>query len=271
MMQELSEKIHFLRPVPTKSDLPLLIFVPGMDGTGLLLRSQLDDLSKAFDIRCLSIPGEDMSSWDRLTEETIAAIEVERGSLGRQVYLCGESFGGCLSLLVALRAPELAERLILINPASCFRQQPLVNWGPYVTRLLPKNIYPLSSLWLLPFLAALERMIPDDRQALLDAMRSVPQRTSVWRLGLLRSFHVQTKELEALQLPVLLIASARDRLLHSVSHAKLLAKHIPNTQTLVLPRSGHTCLLEKEVNLYDILKEQWGIANKEGDVKMEIT
>lgn len=271
MMQELSDKIHFLRPVRDRSEKPLLIFLPGMDGTGLLLRSQLDDLSKAFDIRCLSIPGEDMSSWARLTEETIAAIAGERGSLRRPVYLCGESFGGCLSLLVALRAPELIERLILINPASCFRQQPLVNLGPYVTRLLPKNIYPLSSLGLLPFLAALERILPDDRQALLDAMRSVPQRTSVWRLELLRSFHVQPKELETLQLPVLLIASARDRLLHSVSHAKLLTKHIPNTNTLVLPRSGHACLLEKDVNLYDILNKQWGIANKDSDLKMEVS
>lgn len=271
MMQEFSEKIHFLRPVRGRSDLPLLIFLPGMDGTGLLLRSQVDNLSKAFDICCLSIPGDDISSWDRLTEETIAAIAGERGSPSRAVYLCGESFGGCLALRVALRAPQLAERLILVNPASCFRQQPLVNWGPYFTRLLPKNIYPLSSLGLLPFLAALERILPGDRQSLLDAMRSVPQRTSVWRLELLRSFYLQPKELKALKLPVLLIAGARDRLLHSVSHAQLLAKHIPNTKTVVLPRSGHACLLEKEVNLYDILNEQWGIANKDGDVKMQIT
>ena len=29
-------------------------------------------------------------------------------------------FGGCLALRVALAAPELLERLVLVNPATCF-------------------------------------------------------------------------------------------------------------------------------------------------------
>jgi len=250
------KEIKLLKPLPARPDLPLLIFLPGMDGTGLLLRSQIPYLSKAFDIRCLSIPGEDMSSWDRLAEETSSAIAREKETPHRPVYLCGESFGGCLALLVALKAPQLWNRLILVNPASCFRQQPLINWGSYFTRLLPKNIYPLSSLGLLPFLASLERMLPGDRQALLDAMRSVPQRTSIWRLELLRSFHIESTDLKAIEKPVLLIASGGDRLLHSVAHARFLTKHIPKAKMVVLPHSGHACLLEKDVNLYNILIER---------------
>lgn len=269
-MQQLSKEIQFLRPVPAKPDLPLLIFLPGLDGTGLLLRSQIPHLSKTFDICCLSIPHDDISSWEGLATETIAAIARVRGKLTRPVYLCGESFGGCLALQVALKAPQIWERLILINPASCFPQQPLVNLSPYLTRLLPKNIYPLSSLWLLPFLGALERMLPGDRQALLDAMRSVPQRTSIWRLELLRSFHLQPTELARLERNVLLIASAGDRLLHSVSHARFLTNHIPKAKMVVLPESGHACLLEKEVNLYNILKKHWGSFNKEGNLKRGI-
>lgn len=253
MIQQPPQEIKFLKPLPVKPDLPLLIFLPGMDGTGLLLRSQFPHLSKAFDIRCLSIPGEDMSSWDRLAEETIRAIARERENPHRPVYLCGESFGGCLTLLVALKAPQICNKLILVNPASCFRQQPLINWGSFFTRLLPPNIYPLSSLWLLPFLASLERMLPGDRQALLDAMRSVSQRTSIWRLELLRSFHLELTDLRAIEKPVLLIASGGDRLLHSVAHARFLTQHVPKAKMVVLPRSGHACLLEKDVNLYKIL------------------
>ena len=29
-------------------------------------------------------------------------------------------FGGCLALRVALAAPELVERMVLVNPATCF-------------------------------------------------------------------------------------------------------------------------------------------------------
>lgn len=252
-VQKPPKEINFLKPLPARPDLPLLIFLPGMDGTGLLLRSQIPHLSKAFDLRCLNIPGDDMSSWDRLAEATIAAIASERRSGDRPIYLCGESFGGCLGLLVALKAPQLWERLILVNPASCFRQQPLINFGSYFTRLLPKNIYPLSSLGLLPFLAALERMLPENRQALLDAMRSVPQRTSIWRLELLRSFHIQSKDFKAIKKPVLLIASGGDRLLHSVAHGRFLTQQIPQAKMVVLPRSGHACLLENDVNLYKLL------------------
>ena len=252
-MEKSSKKVHFIRPVPIRKELPLLMFLPGMDGTGLLLRSQIPNLAKAFDLRCLSIPKDDFSSWDRLAGETIEAIAKERGSGDREVYLCGESFGGCLSLLIALKAPQIWDRLILANPASCFRQQPLVNWGPDVTKLLPKNLYFLSSLWLLPFLGSLDRILPENREALLDAMRSVPQKTSVWRLELLRSFHIQPQELETIKKPVLLIASAADRLLNSVSHANFLTKHLPNSKMIILPKSGHACFLEKELNLYQIL------------------
>lgn len=268
-MQQLHRQVRLIAPHPPNLELPLFVFLPGLDGTGLLLRSQIPHLSKAFDIRCLSIPPDDFSSWDSLVAQTIKAIARElefsgkpgkvaqegRSQHHRPVYLCGESFGGCLALQIALRAPQLWQKLILVNPASCFRQQPFINWGSYLTRLLPKFIYPLSSLWLLPFLGALQRMRPSDRQALLAAMQSLPQKTTIWRLQLLRSFYLQPTELKKLQGQVLLIASAADQLLHSLSHARFLLKQIPKAQMVALPRSGHACLLERDVDLHQILWE----------------
>ena len=37
-----------------------------------------------------------------------------------QVTLVAESFGGCLGLRCAAMAPELFERMVLVNPATCF-------------------------------------------------------------------------------------------------------------------------------------------------------
>lgn len=37
-----------------------------------------------------------------------------------QVLLTAESFGGCLALRCLAAAPELFERAVLVNPATCF-------------------------------------------------------------------------------------------------------------------------------------------------------
>ena len=62
-----------------------------------------------------------------------------------QVTLVAESFGGCLALRVAREAPQLLERMVLVNPATSFGS----SWGgiPSLaasTRLLsvfPKPLY----------------------------------------------------------------------------------------------------------------------------------
>jgi pimeloyl-ACP methyl ester carboxylesterase len=250
-------KVRFLTPKPPQPDRPLLIFLPGMDGCGLLLRSQIPKLANHFDIRCLAIPANDMASWDVLVSETIALIEAEKQTgkhQQRQVYLCGESFGGCLAMKVMLENPQACDRLILVNPASSFRQQPWVQWGSYLSQWLPANLYPLSVLGLLPVLASLGKIAEEDRRALLEAMKAVPQTTSVWRLALVRSFDVGENQLRKIEQPTLVIASGADRLLPSVAEAKLLVKAIPHAKMVLLPDSGHACLLETDVDLYAIMQ-----------------
>lgn len=39
-----------------------------------------------------------------------------------QVTLTAESFGGCLALRCLAAAPELFERAVLVNPATCFEE-----------------------------------------------------------------------------------------------------------------------------------------------------
>jgi pimeloyl-ACP methyl ester carboxylesterase len=87
-------------------------------------------------------------------------------------------------------------------------------------------------------------------------MRSIPAETINSRLSLLRNFQVEKKDLQQLTQPVLLIGSGSDLLLPSVREIAKLADILPNTRTFILPNSGHACLLEKDVNLYQILKNQ---------------
>jgi pimeloyl-ACP methyl ester carboxylesterase len=227
-----------------------------MDGTGRLLRSQTAGLERGFDVRCLAIPADDLTSWEVLTQKVVALIHAQLAEAGkRPVYLCGESFGGCLAMQVALHSPWLFDRLILVNPASSFHRRPWIAWGSQITRYLPESLYSLSSRLLLPFLANLERLAASDRVALLEAMESVPQETSIWRLSLLNQFHLPPAQLRRLTLPVLLLASGSDRLLPSLPEVHYLATVLPKTRVFVLPHSGHACLLEADVNLYEIMEK----------------
>ncbi|KEI66358.1 alpha/beta fold hydrolase [Planktothrix agardhii] len=247
--------MNFLKPTAPRPDLPLFLFFPGMDGTGQLFTVQIPRLMDAFEIRCLTIPQTDQSNWETLVKKTIDLIEIERKTNPkREIYLCGESFGGCLALLVAIFAPHWFSRLILVNPASSIKQQPWLQWGSYLTQWLPDWFYPSSIVGLLPFLGALGRIEASERQALLTAMKSVPQGTSVWRLELLRLFKPSKSDLNRVNIPVLVIASGADRLLPSVLEARFLTQTLPNAQMVVLPDSGHACLLERDTDLYTIIQ-----------------
>ncbi len=256
-MQIASSRPCFLTPKPLRPDYPLFVFLPGMDGTGQLLRSQLSYLEAAFDIRSLAISPNDLTSWDELAEQVAQLIRVEvRQGKRRTVYLCGESFGGCLALKVVLRAPELIDRLILINPASSFNRQHLLACGSHLVEWLPSWFYPLSALTLVPFLIASHRVIERDLQELITTLQMVPQKTTVWRLSLLKDFHVSEEKLRTIAQPVLAIAGTADRLLPSVAEVERLANILPNAKKVILPESGHACLLETEVDLYKILTSQ---------------
>jgi pimeloyl-ACP methyl ester carboxylesterase len=245
----------FLTPKKLRRNAPLFVFLPGMDGTGQLLRAQTAGLEAGFDVRCLAIPPDDLNSWEALAQQVVDLIQQEIAEdEGRSVYLCGESFGGCLAMKVAVLAPDLFHRMILINPASSFNRRPWITWGSSLSRYLPEVVYQLSSVTFLPLLASFSRILPADRQALIEAVRSVPQKTSIWRMSLLHQFQIPISELRQLSQPVLLLASVDDKLFPSVPEAYRLKRIFQNAQVVVLPQSGHTCLLEAEVNLFKIME-----------------
>jgi pimeloyl-ACP methyl ester carboxylesterase len=246
---------RFLPPRQCQPELPLFVFFPGMDGTGELLRTQILRLEKVFDVRCLHLPSNYLVGWVELAADVIALIKAELvDNPHRSIYLCGESFGGCLAIQVALQAPHLLHRLVLINPASSFAQRPWMGWGPQLTRWLPESTYQLSSTLLLPLLASFRRMKPDDRQFFLKTVSAVPQLTSLWRISLLSQFQATDAQLRQLTQPVLILASLADLLLPSLAEARRLEQLLPCASVALLPESGHVCLLEEAINLYEILR-----------------
>jgi pimeloyl-ACP methyl ester carboxylesterase len=228
-----------------------------MDGSGALLQPQIAGLSSGFDIRCLSIPPDDLKGWDELTEQVAALIQMEQQRHpGRTTTICGESFGGCLALRLITRFPKLCDQLILVNPASSAQRQPWISACSSVTQLLPAPIYHLSALSLCNLLIASHRVSRSTRQQLLAAMQAVRPQSAAWRLALLRQFRLEDLPLDRVHQPVLILASEADRLLPSKREAKRLAGFLPNATIVQLPDSGHACLLEDQLNLSAILQSQ---------------
>jgi pimeloyl-ACP methyl ester carboxylesterase len=253
-MPESHRHAYFLTPKRRRPNAPLFVFLPGMDGTGQLLRAQTEGLEAAFDVRCMAIPPDDLTDWKELADQVVNLVVAEIQDMPqRSVYLCGESFGGCLAMMVILRSPNLFSHLILVNPASSLKRRPWIYWGTQISRWMPEQVYQTSSVGLLPLLASFGRIEAIDRLALLEAVQSVSQQTSLWRIEMLSKFQVNEAELAQIQQPVLLVASRSDRLLPSVIEAERLLKIFPNAQMHTLPNSGHACLLESDVSLYEIM------------------
>ncbi len=249
----------FFSPVPSQPEQPLFIFLPGMDGSGQLLRRQLKGLGSYFSIRCLSIPVDDATSWLEMVQFVVALVRAElehHEQEPRPVYLCGESFGGCLALELAAIAPELFQRIILINPASSFAHVPWMTAASLLAPGLPSFLYSLSAAALVPLLISWSRVESADRQALLNAMQALSPKSAAWRLDLLRKFNPLALPLQQINQPTLIIAGGQDKLLPSITEAQRLVRLLPMAQMMVLPESGHACLLEKNIDLSKILHQQ---------------
>jgi pimeloyl-ACP methyl ester carboxylesterase len=250
--------LKFLSPVPSTSERPLFVFLPGMDGSGQLLRRQLKGLGSYFSIRCLSIPVDDVTtSWLDLVKGVAALVRGELAERDNQmVYLCGESFGGCLALEIAAIAPELFQRVVLVNPASAFARLPWMAVASFLTPSLPSALYSFSATALVPLLISWHRVEQSDRQDLLNAMQALSPKSAAWRLDLLRKFDLETLPIVKITQPTLIVAGAQDKLLPSISEAQRLVQLLPSAQMVVLPQSGHACLLEQQVDLSKILHRQ---------------
>jgi pimeloyl-ACP methyl ester carboxylesterase len=148
----------------SSSSRPMMLYVPGLDGTGFAASSQFESLSRHYDLVALNVPVGDRATFDELVALICDFLETERAARGHgheeskskpkskskakrtaatndpKVFLIGESMGGLLSLGVASRRPDLVDRLVLVNPASSFDKSPWPAVGPLLPNL-PEQLY----------------------------------------------------------------------------------------------------------------------------------
>jgi len=249
---------------------PILLYLPGFDGTLLAPFLQFPKLSTSFDVRGMSVDMEDRSTFQELSDMVLNYINgTVQENNDRPMYLMGESFGGILACHVALRAQECSfnlKGLILINPATSYTRSNLATEAPSVSKL-PYWRYPLGILQKLVPLFGDEYFVPQLLQILSgQALPSVintpareaymgrtaftlpyklkfmPRDTLAWRLSqwLQTGCETVNKMLEedctsgvksVTTLPqVLIVVGGADETLPSVSEADRLSLLIPNVR-----------------------------------------
>ena len=247
--------VYFYSPFQDTGNRPLLIFLPGLNETGQgLMSRQMASLEAKFDIRCLVIPPKDLDDWDLIAESTVALVEALVSTKERPVYLCGESFGGCLALEMLANSPNLFEKAILINPASSLPRIPWLNFGSLFFPLTPEWVYHYSAWLTLPFLAHTDKISSQACQDLADTIRCTSKKTAQKRIAMMRDFTIDESQLKQVTQPILLIGSREDLILPSVEEVERLAKIFPQATVVTLPSSGHACLVEPDIDLYQIME-----------------
>ena len=103
-----------------------MVYIPGLEGTGIGACSQFEGLGKYFDLVALNIPVGDRSTFAELVDMIALFMEEQRAARGcgakgggaaaaAEVYLMGESMGGLLALGVAQARPHLVVRPYLYH------------------------------------------------------------------------------------------------------------------------------------------------------------
>ena len=124
---------------------PILLYLPGLDGVGISVASQIDDLSEPFELWRMSIDqNDDRSTFTQLTTAATSFIQDIAIKHDREVILVGESFGGLLAPAVALRIQNITTRqgvknpiigLVMANPATSFDETQWSTLAPILASL----------------------------------------------------------------------------------------------------------------------------------------
>eukprot|EP00427_Karlodinium_veneficum_P010885 CAMPEP_0169085930 /NCGR_PEP_ID=MMETSP1015-20121227/13426_1 /TAXON_ID=342587 /ORGANISM="Karlodinium micrum, Strain CCMP2283" /LENGTH=409 /DNA_ID=CAMNT_0009146057 /DNA_START=115 /DNA_END=1344 /DNA_ORIENTATION=+ len=143
------------------SKLPLLCYLPGLDGSIFIPFMQYPELGTSFELACMRLTEgmDSRASFDDLVDACASHVTGILRS-GRRVLLVGESFGGCLAVAVAhkvqqdIRNSAFSEEvsevsgIVLVNPATSFARSTLAKIGLFCASLsgILMPLYPISLL-----------------------------------------------------------------------------------------------------------------------------
>lgn len=168
-------------------------------------------------------------TFDAMASDTIAFIETV---VGRRTHVVGNSDGAIVGLLVALRRPDLIDRLVLVAGVFHFN-----GWLPQV--IDPSNEPPA-------FLARLyEEVSPDPAghyQVVVDKLARMHREEPT----------LDADDLSELRSRTLVMVGDDDEV--RLEHALAMYRGIPDAELMVVPGTSHGLLVEKPELCNDIIR-----------------
>jgi pimeloyl-ACP methyl ester carboxylesterase len=124
---------------------PILLYLPGLDGVGISIASQINDLSEPFELWRMSIDqNDDRSTFTQLTTAVSSFVQDVAIKHDREIILVGESFGGLLAPAVAMIVQNIAKKqdvknpiigMVMANPATSFDETQWSTLAPILASL----------------------------------------------------------------------------------------------------------------------------------------
>ena len=228
-----------------------LIFVPGLDGTGLMIHRQRPLLERRYEITAIRHRDE-VDTMEELVEDLHAAIAAAAPD-GEAVTVVGESFGGALSLSYALAYPDRVSRLVIVNSFAHYGARINLWLGYQLLRLTPWRVMPLVRRLAAPRMHS-PSTSRDEIERTLELLGTTTRVGYRARLGILRRYDLRPR-LNELVPPVLFLAADRDTLVPSVEQARLMQSLAPRADVRILEGHGHACLVAPDLDLAAILDD----------------
>lgn len=187
----------------TTPDRPRLCLLPGLDGTGRLYAPLANALADRYDVDVLAYDSTRFQDYPTLADAISPALQRRRN-----VVLVTESFAGPLGVLLAHRHPERIRGLVMA--ASFVRAPlPLSGVGAALVQRLPAVAPPLFALERVLAGSGLPPPLRAEFEAIVAGMP-----LHVLRMRALAALRVDvTRELAALDMPVLYLQARHDRLI----------------------------------------------------------
>lgn len=230
---------------------PPLIFVPGLDGTGLLFYRQARLLSHRFRVITFRLRDD---ATDMATLVNDLAGHLDEAVPDREpVTVVGESFGGALSMHFALAHPERIRAMVILN--SFRRVTPPLKLHAAIAgmQLVPWRTMQFVRRYTSARLHSAHTHRDEIQKFLL--LTAGTTRTGYRnRLRILTHYDIRDR-LHEIAVPTLYLAADDDHLIPSVREATAMAARVPGAQLRVLAGHGHCSFLAPDIDINEILLE----------------
>ncbi|MGA2840601.1 MAG: alpha/beta hydrolase [Steroidobacteraceae bacterium] len=220
-----------MRDMKDAASIPLLVLLPGLDGTGKLFAHFVRMLGEDIDTQVIAYPTDQPLGYEELEHRVRASLPADR-----PFVLLGESFGGPIAMRIAASSPVGMRGLILCGTFAK-NPYPLFGWASRFAWLVPVKSLPR---WLrAPLMWGskdADRAPPQAERAIAGVAAAVVRR----RIAALLTVDASDC-LELIRVPALILYARRDRVVPFAATRWLTAR-MPGAE--IAPIEGPHLLLQ---------------------------